>query len=39
VTFRGDNDEAFRRAAAFVGDTVGDLIRGEGMRVKRAQMS
>jgi hypothetical protein len=26
VTFRGDTDEAFRRAADFVGDTVNDAI-------------
>ncbi len=26
VTFRGDNDEAFRRAAAFVGETVKEAI-------------
>ena len=26
VTFRGDNDEAFRRAAAFVGDTIKDAM-------------
>jgi hypothetical protein len=26
VTFRGDNDEAFRRAAAFVGDTVREAM-------------
>jgi hypothetical protein len=26
VTFRGDNDEAFRRAAAFVGDSVKDAL-------------
>ncbi len=28
VSFRGDNDEAYRRAAAFVGDTVRDAIAG-----------
>jgi hypothetical protein len=27
VSFRGDNDEAYRRAAAFVADTVGDAMR------------
>jgi hypothetical protein len=27
VSFRGDNDEAYRRAAFFVGDTVGDVLR------------
>lgn len=27
VTFRGDTDEAFRRAAAFVGDTVKDAMK------------
>ena len=26
VTFRGDNDEAFRRAAAFVGESVRDAM-------------
>jgi Protein of unknown function (DUF2380) len=26
VSFRGDNDEAFRRAAAFVGDTLRDAM-------------
>ena len=26
VTFRGDNDEAFRRAAAFVSDTIRDAM-------------
>lgn len=26
VSFRGDNDEAYRRAAAFVGDTVRDAM-------------
>jgi hypothetical protein len=26
VTFRGDNDEAYRRAAAFVGETVRDAM-------------
>lgn len=26
VTFRGDNDEAYRRAAAFVGDSVRDAM-------------
>jgi hypothetical protein len=26
VTFRGDNDEAFRRAAAFVSDTIKDAM-------------
>ena len=26
VTFRGDNDEAFRRAAAFISDTVRDAM-------------
>jgi hypothetical protein len=26
VSFRGDNDEAFRRVAAFVGDTVRDAM-------------
>jgi Protein of unknown function (DUF2380) len=28
VSFRGDNDEAFSRAAAFVGDTVTDALAG-----------
>jgi len=28
VSFRGDNDEAFSRAAAFVGDTVRDALAG-----------
>jgi Protein of unknown function (DUF2380) len=27
VSFRGDNDEAYRRAAAFVGDTVRDAMK------------
>jgi Protein of unknown function (DUF2380) len=27
VSFRGDNDEAFRRAAAFVGETVRDAMK------------
>jgi hypothetical protein len=26
VSFRGDNDEAYRRAASFVGDTVRDAM-------------
>jgi hypothetical protein len=26
VSFRGDSDQAFARAAAFVGDTVNDAI-------------
>ena len=28
VSFRGDNDEAYRRAAAFVSDTVRDVMKG-----------
>ena len=28
VSFRGDNDEAYRRAAAFVSDTVRDAMKG-----------
>lgn len=28
VSFRGDNDEAFSRAAAFVGDTVREAMKG-----------
>jgi len=27
VSFRGDNEEAFSRAAAFVGDTVRDAMK------------
>jgi len=27
VSFRGDNDEAYRRAAAFVGETVRDAMK------------
>ena len=26
VTFRGDTDEAYRRAAAFVGESVRDVL-------------
>jgi hypothetical protein len=29
VSFRGDNDEAYSRAAAFVGETVRDAIKGK----------
>jgi len=28
VSFRGDNEEGYRRAAAFVGDMVRDALRG-----------
>jgi hypothetical protein len=28
VSFRGDNDEAFSRAAAFVGDTIREAMKG-----------
>jgi uncharacterized protein DUF2380 len=28
VSFRGDNDEAFSRAAAFVGETVREAMKG-----------
>ena len=35
VTFRGDTDQAFARAAAFVGDTVNDAIAGSHENVGR----